>query len=263
MKTFDLSEKKALVCGASQGIGAAIAQVFAAAGAQIIALARSEDRLRALINDLPATPHGPHSYIVCDVGDRERLKEQLTTLIGKHFAIQILVCNTGGPASGPLINASEPEFISAFENHVLVNALLASMLVPGMQKSGYGRIINIISTSAKAPIVNLGVSNTIRAAVASWSKTLATELATTGITVNNVLPGYTQTSRLEGLIAATAQRLGKPTAQVRQSFSERVPMKRFGSPEEVAYAALFLASPKASYITGIHLPVDGGRTESL
>lgn len=255
---LDLNGKRALVCGASQGIGEAAARELARLGAEVILLARSEEKLARVAKELPGKNH---SFLVCDLSDRKALAEKLDRLLTRP--IEILICNTGGPKGGPLTDASEEEFLQGFSNHVLVNSLLVKKLLPGMKTSGYGRVINIISTSVKVPIPNLGVSNTVRGAVANWAKTLSAELAPFAVTVNNVLPGYTETPRLEALIQGAAQRLGKTAPEMTRIWRDSVPMKRFARPEEVASAIAFLASPAASYISGINVPVDGGRTGCL
>jgi 3-oxoacyl-[acyl-carrier protein] reductase len=258
---IDLSQKTALVCGASQGIGQATAIQMAAAGANVILLARTEAKLAETIQ-MMRNPE-KHRCLAIDLMDRSKVRSEVARLLLDTGPIEILVCNSGGPKSGPLIEATDDEFFAAFENHVLGNSLLAKLLVPGMVERSYGRIINIISTSVKAPIANLGVSNTIRAAVASWAKTLASELAPKGITVNNVLPGYTKTPRLDNLINAAASRRKVSEAMVADEWIAQVPARRFADPREVAGAICFLASPIAGYINGINLPVDGGRTASL
>lgn len=258
---LNLSGKVALVCGASQGIGEASARALAAQGASIVALARSEDKLQKLVESLPGEGH---RVLAVDLEDRKHLSSQLDSLLAEIGGpIEILICNTGGPKGGPLAEAEEEAFSQAFENHVLVNTLLVKKLLPGMKDKNYGRVINIISTSVKIPIPNLGMSNTIRGAVASWAKTLSFELAPSGVTVNNVLPGYTETPRLEALISGAAKRLGKTEDEVIQMWKNNVPMKRFAKPEEVASAVGYLASPAAAYINGVSLPVDGGRTGCL
>lgn len=257
---LSLKGKFALVCGASQGIGWSSAVELAAQGASIIALARSEEKLSKLLEELPGDGH---RSLCLDLSDRKELESQLDLLLKDTPAIEILICNTGGPKAGPLFEAEEDNFIQGFENHVLVNALLVKKLLPGMKEKNYGRIINIISTSVKIPIPNLGVSNTIRGAVANWAKTLSVELAPFGVTVNNVLPGYTETPRLEALVAAASKRLNKSEDEVIKMWKGKVPMGRFGKPEETAQAVTFLASPSASYISGVNLPVDGGRTGCL
>lgn len=257
---MDLKGKRALVCGASQGIGEAICFELASRGCQVTALARTQEKLENLVSRLP---QNGHSFLALDVNNREKLKTEISNLLKTNGDIEILVCNTGGPKSGAITDASEEQFLEAFQNHVLVNSLLANLLLPGMKKSKFGRIINIISTSIKIPIPNLGVSNTIRAAVASWAKTLSLEVGEFGVTVNNVLPGFTKTPRLESLIKVAAGREQKSENQIIESWKATIPMRRFAEPNEIASAVGFLASQKASYINGVSLPVDGGRTGSL
>lgn len=232
-------------------------------GAEVLALARSEEKLKTVMAQLNTQNHQKHSYWAIDLQDRMALKERLQEEISRHGGFDILICNTGGPKGGSLLQAEEQEYIKAFENHVLVNSLLAQVCTPPMKGRGYGRIINIISTSVKAPIPNLGVSNTIRGAVANWAKTLSFELAPFGITVNNVLPGYTETPRLEALIDGFAQNQNISFEEAKKIWKSRVPAGRFAKPEETASAVGFLASPAASYINGINLPVDGGRLGNL
>ena len=230
-------------------------------GANIILLARSEGKLQQLADNLP---HETKTKIVFqDLSDTEGLKLKVNALLEELGPIEILVNNAGGPKSGPILEASPEDFMSAFQTHVIASQTLAQLLVPGMKEKNYGRIINIISTSVKVPIPNLGVSNTIRGAMASWSKTLANEVGQYGITVNNVLPGFTATERLDNLMEAAGTRLGKSPQAIEQMWLNTIPAKRFARPEETAQAIAFLASPAASYINGINLPVDGGRTGSL
>jgi len=255
-----LNGKRALVCGSTQGIGRATAEALAGAGARITLLARNPERLAEVAASLPGSGH---DWLVADFA----VPEQVASVVGEHLEatgpFQILVNNTGGPPSGPVVEAGPAEFVAAFESHLLCNHLLAQALLPGMQESGYGRIINIISTSVKQPIRGLGVSNTTRAAVASWAKTLAGEVGRYGITVNNVLPGATLTGRHHALIQARSIKTGVPVAEIEEAMLGEIPLGRFGEPAEVAAAALFLASPSGGYITGINLPVDGGRLGSL
>lgn len=259
---MELKGLKALVCGASQGIGRATALALAASGARVIALARDATQLQSLMAEM--APHmDSHASLPLDLGDLDRVASSLQGLMKSWGPIQILICNTGGPKSGPILEASDEEFLQAFKLHVLANQRLVRLLVPGMKEARYGRIINVISTSVKAPIPNLGVSNTIRAAVASWSKTLAGELGPFGITVNNILPGYTNTARLKALIENTARGQGKSLEQVETEWLSSIPLKRFAEAGETADSIAFLASPKAGYVTGINLPVDGGRTVCL
>lgn len=257
-----LTGKNALVCGSSKGLGKASAIALAALGANVTLLSRSADMLLDAVNDLSLVQGQHHSFIVADISDHESLKAKIKTLTASR-PIHILVNNTGGPPAGAILNASTDEFLTAFNNHLITNHLLANLVVPGMKKSGYGRIINMISTSVKIPLKGLGVSNTIRGAVASWSKTLSNELAPFGITVNNVLPGATATDRLEEIINNKADKSQRTKIEIETEMIAEIPMARFGKPEEIAAAVAFLASPAASYITGISIAVDGGRTGSL
>lgn len=261
---LDLTGKNAIVCGSTQGIGKAIAVQLAEMGANIILIARDEQKLNAVRNELDTSKNQEHHYIKADFSIPSHLKLVLDEYIEiNETQINILVNNTGGPAGGPIQNAKTDEFLSAFNNHLICNHILVQAVKDGMIASGYGRIINIISTSVKQPLNGLGVSNTIRGAVANWSKTLANELGEHGITVNNVLPGATDTVRLKAIIENKATKTGKSVDDIKQEMANQVPMKRIAQPEEVANAVAFLASPAASYINGINVPVDGGRTKSL
>jgi 3-oxoacyl-[acyl-carrier protein] reductase len=257
-----LSGKTAVVCGSTQGIGWAAAQEIAAMGARIVLVARDEEKLKSCLPQL-STEHGQqHTYLVADFSHPQSVEDAIQQFIRNNEA-QILINNTGGPNPGPAIDANIEDFRRAFNAHLICNQILAQALVPGMKKAGYGRIINVISTSVKQPLPNLGVSNTIRGAVASWSKTLAMELGRFNITVNNVLPGATQTGRLEQIIQNKASKMGASAQDVAHEMAEEVPMKRLAEPQEIANAIAFLASPAASYINGINVPVDGGRTLCL
>lgn len=261
---LNLKGKTALVCGSTQGLGKASAMELANLGANIILVARSKAALIKTIKELPNQGQN-HGYIVADFADPSNLKQQLALFSNTHPSItfHILVNNTGGPAGGPITTASIDEFERAFTMHLKCNHILATHVMEGMKTCGYGRIINIISTSVKQPLHGLGVSNTIRGAVASWAKTLANELGAFGITVNNLLPGATSTARLESIIKNKAERLGKSIEEIEVAMKSNIPAKRFGQAEEIGAAIAFLASPAASYINGINLPVDGGRTACL
>jgi 3-oxoacyl-[acyl-carrier protein] reductase len=259
---LDLKGKRAVVCGSTQGIGKASAIELALLGADITLMARNEEKLRAILPELSTGAGQKHDFIVGDFSSADSVENAIHTYAMKNTA-HILVNNTGGPPAGQAIEADAKDFVKAFESHLLCNHILAKALVPGMKKAGFGRIINIISTSVKVPIFGLGVSNTIRGAVANWSKTLSLELAQFGITVNNVLPGATMTARLEAIIQNKAAKTGKSIAEVLKEMTEEVPARRIASAEEVAAAVAFLASPAAGYINGINVPVDGGRTGSL
>ncbi len=258
-----LDGKRALVCGASQGIGCATAGVLAAQGASVTLLARSEEKLAKALAELPVNAGQQHAIVVADLGDTAHLAGEISAQLLSGPAHHILVNNSGGPPPGLASEADTQAFGTAFAQHVLASQIITRAVVPGMRAAGYGRIINIISTSVKEPIPGLGVSNTIRGAMASWAKTLSMELGSAGITVNNVLPGYTNTSRLPPIFAARAKHSGKPLASVEEEARKTVPVGRFADPEETGYAIAFLASPAAAYISGINLPVDGGRTRSL
>jgi 3-oxoacyl-[acyl-carrier protein] reductase len=260
---LDLSGKTALVCGSTQGIGKASAIALANLGANVVLVARNEDTLKNTVSELNISNNQTHNFIVADFRFPEQLKDKVDNFIATHGAIHILVNNTGGPAGGLITNAKAKEFVSAFQNHLICNHMLVQCVIEGMKKNAYGRIINIISTSVKIPLKNLGVSNTIRAAVANWSKTMANELASFGITVNNVLPGATNTGRLQNIIENKSKNTGETFNEIRNEMESEIPLGRFAEPNEIANAVAFLASPAASYITGINLPVDGGRTGSL
>jgi 3-oxoacyl-[acyl-carrier protein] reductase len=259
---FSLQGRNALVCGSSKGIGRAIAVGMAAAGANVTLAARNESELAHTRAMLDSSMGQRHDFLIVDFSKTQELKELITYRL-KTAQYHILVNNTGGPPPGSLMESREEHFLEAFRNHLLCYHVLATALVPGMKAAGYGRVINVISTSVKVPIKGLGVSNTIRAAVANWSKTLSYELAPSGITVNNVLPGATKTQRLEEIIRNRASKMNLPVEHVEKEMIDEIPMGRFALPEEIAAAAVFLASPAAAYVTGINMPVDGGRTGSL
>ena len=254
---LNLNNKNALVCGSTQGIGKATAIALAEEGVNITLLARNEDKLKAVLADLPQQRN--HNYLVADFSNPEELK----ALLSENNNYHILVNNTGGPRAGTILNAEIEEFEIAFTQHLKCNHILAKSLIPFMKNEGYGRIINIISTSVKQPIEGLGVSNTIRGAVANWSKTLATEVGPFGITVNNVLPGATATERLSEILHNVAKKINGTYEQAEAMMKNVTPAKRFAEPREIADAITFLASERAGYINGINVPVDGGRTKSL
>lgn len=258
-----LTNKIALVCGSTQGIGMATAIKLASMGANVILVARNEEKLQEVKQNLSTINGQTHGYLMADFTKPTELKAIISDYINAGNKINILINNTGGPKGGPIIEATTDEFLNTFNQHLICNHILVQAIYPGMIESGYGRIINVISTSVKQPLPNLGVSNTIRGAVASWSKTLAGELGQYGITVNNVLPGATNTIRLQGIAEAKSEKTGESVKDIFEEMAGESPMKRIAEPEEVAAAIAFLASPEASYINGINVPVDGGRTKSL
>ena len=255
-----LEGKHAVVCGATQGIGLAAAQHLAGLGARVTLIARNAERLEEARRSLSQPER--HETAQADFSRPEEVKAAIESVVNAQ-PVHILVNNTGGPAGGPIVDAEVEAFMNTFQQHLVCNHLLAQAVLPGMKAAGYGRIINVISTSVKQPLNNLGVSNTIRGAVANWAKTWANEVAADGITVNNVLPGATLTARLTSLAAAKAEATGSSPEEVLAGMAAKVPAGRVGQPEEVGYAIAFLCSPAAGYISGINLPVDGGRTPSL
>jgi 3-oxoacyl-[acyl-carrier protein] reductase len=259
---LSLEGKNAVICGSSQGIGYAIAEELAIMGANCILLARNGENLRIAVSQLDTTLRQTHSFHVADFNDTEGTKK-LIAGITESVPVHILINNSGGPAAGPIEKATPDQFLQAFNQHLVINHILVTAVTECMKKEGYGRIINIISTSVKVPLKNLGVSNTIRGAVASWAKTMSNELGRYKITVNNVLPGFTRTQRLDSLIAATAEKSGKPVEEVERSMMQEVPLQRFGEAAEIAAVAAFLATPAAAYVNGTSIRVDGGRTGSI
>lgn len=259
---LSLKNKRAVVAGSTAGIGKATAKELALLGAKVTLVARSRDKLEETLQDLPNQQQN-HNYLVSDFSDPSELEKVYAEFIKTSDPVQILINNTGGPPGGKAIHAGLDEFRYAFNQHLICNQILTTLSVPGMKQSGYGRIINVISTSVKAPINGLGVSNTIRGAVGNWSKTLANELGEFNITVNNVLPGATMTDRLTSIIASKAEKEGTTYEEVKSKMESEIPMKRFASAEEVANAIAYLSSPAASYINGINVPVDGGRLPCL
>ena len=259
--TTSLAGRRALVCGASRGIGRATALALAAAGAEVTALARTEDALESLVGEIEAAG-GTARALAADLDERDALRTAIAGLLSATGDHHILINNTGGPKGGPLVAAAEEELSVAFGRHVLASHALVQALLPGMTEAGYGRIVNVVSTSVREPIPNLGVSNTIRGAMASWAKSLSRELPP-GVTINNVLPGFTDTDRLGQLAQARALREDGSVDGVYTAWIGQVPEGRLARPEETAAAIAWLCSPAAAYIRGVSLPVDGGRLRSI
>lgn len=259
---LQLNGRTALISGSSQGIGFAAAYELASLGANCVLLARDAARLADACSRLPKNEQQQHQFEVADFSKPDEVLAVIQRITSKH-TIHIVVNNTGGPAAGPAHMADPSAFLAAFQQHLICNHHIVQACWPQMRDAGYGRIINIISTSVKVPLPNLGVSNTIRGAVASWAKTLANELGVHGITVNNVLPGATSTGRLDAIIQNNAAKTSQSVEEVATHMQQEIPMRRFGKPEEIAAVVAFLASPAAAYVTGTSIPVDGGRTGSI
>jgi 3-oxoacyl-[acyl-carrier protein] reductase len=260
---LDLTGKRAIVCGSTQGIGKAAALQLARMGANVVLVARDIAKLEQCRAELDTQRNQQHDIISADYNFPEDLKVKVEQFIQTRGRADILVNNTGGPPGGPIASAKTEDFYKAFNNHLICNHIMVQAICESMKENKWGRIINVISTSVKQPLKGLGVSNTIRAAVANWSKTLSLELAPFGITVNNVLPGATSTQRLSSLLEAKAEKTGHSVKYLEEEMIAEIPAGRFAEPQEIANAIAFLASPAADYITGINLPVDGGRTGSL
>lgn len=260
---LDLTNKTALVCGASQGLGFASAIELALLGANIIAVSRHEEKLKSAVMKLDTSKGQQHTYLAIDLSNPESIRQMVYPYLTKGNIIHILVNNAGGPPSALMIETEIAEIEKAFRTHVISSHLFAQLVVPGMKKAGFGRIINIVSTSVKQPINGLGISNLVRAAVANWAKTLANEISSYGITVNNVLPGFTNTDRINYLFDKQASEQGISKDEILERTIAAIPVKRIGEPAEFGAAVAFLCSPAAAYINGINLPVDGGRTGSL
>ena len=258
---LNIKNKNALVCGSSKGIGKAAAIELSKLGANVTLVSRSAERLSEVIRELDKSEGQHHEFLALDLLHTEELKAHIHTLTITR-PIHILVNNSGGPSGGPIIEASPEAFQQAFQSHIIASQVLVQGVLDGMKKEGYGRIINIVSTSIREPLDGLGVSNTIRAAMGNWAKTMANELGSFGITVNNVLPGFTDTGRLREIMKDRAEKWNKTESEVVDLMRQQVPLKRFAEPSEIANAVAFLASPAASYITGTNITVDGGRTKS-
>ena len=257
---INLTGYKAIVCGSTQGIGKATAEELVTLGATVTLVARDEEALIAVRDSLNGNGH---QAVCADFDDQNILDERINSHVNRHGPFHILVNNTGGPPSGEIIKANNEEFIEAYSKHLICNHILTKAVLPGMKSDEYGRIINVISTSVKEPIPNLGVSNVTRGAVANWAKTLSREVSSFGITVNNILPGATNTARLKSIISEIASKQGSKSKTIENEMKNKIPARRIAQPEEIAYAIAFLASPAASYINGINLPVDGGKLMCL
>jgi 3-oxoacyl-[acyl-carrier protein] reductase len=259
---LNLAGRHALVCGASEGIGRATARELALLGADVTLLARREAVLREVADALPCADGQRHDWLAADMSDTAALQSQVQAL-AQTRPVHILVNNTAGPPGGSAYAAGVDEFLDAFRRHLLANQVLVQAVLPGMRAAQWGRVVNVVSTSVREPIPNLGVSNTVRGAVAGWAKTLSRELAPFGITVNNVLPGYTSTGRIEQIVRDRVAATGKPEAAILDAMRSGVPAGRFAEPAEIGGVIAFLCSPAAGYVNGTSLAVDGGRMQSI
>jgi 3-oxoacyl-[acyl-carrier protein] reductase len=259
---LNLEGRHALVCGASEGIGRAAAHELALLGASVTVLARRAEALREVAAALPRSGAQSHDWIAADVSDTEGLRGRVQALAAAA-PVHILVNNTGGPPGGPAHAAEVSAFLDAFNRHLVANQVLVQAVLPGMRAARWGRIVNVVSTSVREPIPGLGVSNTVRGAVAAWAKTLSRELAADGITVNNVLPGFTETARIGQIVSNRVSAEGRTEEEVRASMRAGVPAGRFATPEETGGVIAFLCSPAAGYVNGVSLAVDGGRMNSI
>jgi 3-oxoacyl-[acyl-carrier protein] reductase len=259
---LNLTGRHALVCGASEGIGRAAARELALLGADVTLLSRRQDALDAAVAALPRAGGQRHRTLAADASRRDGLRAKVEALAAEA-PVHILVNNTGGPPGGPASGADEASLLDAFGTHLLANHALMQVVAPGMRAAGWGRIVNVVSTSVYEPIVGLGVSNTVRGAVASWAKTLSRELGPHGITVNNVLPGYTETARIDQILRDRTAATGKSREDVIAAMLASVPAGRFAQPGETGGVIAFLCSPAAGYVNGVSLAVDGGRMNSI
>ena len=257
-----LKGKHALVCGASKGIGAATAKILAKAGASVTVCARNTEALNGLCIELSTLGSGSHSSLPLDLENTESIKPAVEALISAKGPIHILINNAAGPKGGPLLGVELADLEGPFKRHLHASHTMVQAVVAGMESENYGRIIQIISTSVKEPIPNLGLSNTLRGAMASWSKTLSRELPAC-ITINNVLPGFTDTERLGSLAASINEKTGKSVEAIQEGWMVQVPIGRLIDPLETASAIAFLAMPASGGIRGVSLAVDGGRLRSI
>jgi len=258
-----LRGKTALIGAASKGLGYAIARELAVEGATIVICARTKEPLKEA-RDRLATETGAKVYAIsADLSKYEDVKRVATTSLEKLGRVDILINNNGGPPAGPFETHDAATWQEAFDQTLRSAVEMSRAVLPGMKERHWGRIINVTSMAAKQPVDNLVLSNSLRAAVHGFARTLANEVAEFGITVNNIMPGYTRTERVESLAAATAKRDNTDAATVLTRFEKDVPMRRLGEPEEFAALAAFLASERASYITAQSIAVDGGWIRGL
>jgi 3-oxoacyl-[acyl-carrier protein] reductase len=263
LKNYSLLGKNALVLGASQGLGLGVARALSEAGATVIIASRNHSKLEKAITTLSIEKGQQHKWVVIDTLQLADSKNTIEALVNSVEGIDILINNTGGPAPKSMLDTTIEDLENGFISHLLHTHQTSLLLLPHMRKNGFGRIVNILSTSIKEPIDQLGVSNTVRVAVANWAKTLSREVAIDGVTINNVLPGFTDTERVGVIFENRAKEKGVSVSEVKAQLESTIPAGRMGMVEEFAAAVLFLCTPAASYINGVNLPVDGGTIRSL
>lgn len=259
---ISLKGKKALIGGSSRGIGKAIAIQLAESGASVTLMARSTDKMKAITEKLPTSDNQNHHYLQVDFSDHTAFR----SIIENYFEtnhVDILVNNTQGPEAGGALEKKVGDYQNAFDLLFKSVVLTTELALKHMQDQGWGRIINVASISVKEPLNYLALSNTIRAAVVTWGKSLSIDVAKDGITVNNVLTGYFDTERIAQLNAKKAEKMGVSETEVLRAMENNVPTKRIGKPKEYGYLVAFLASEKAAYINGANIPIDGGLLKSF
>jgi len=259
---ISLRGKNALVGGSSKGIGRAIAERLAASGANLTLMARSEEVLKEIVEKLDRSLGQQHHYLVVDFSDFPTFAAQMESYFKEH-SVDILINNTQGPAAGGALDKTIGDYQTAFDLLFKCAVHTTGLALPHMQKQQWGRIVNVASISVKEPLNYLALSNSLRAALVSWAKSLAIDIAKDNITINNTLTGYFDTERIAQLNVQKAQKMGIPVSEVRAAMEAAVPINRIGKPEEYANAVCFLVSEQASYITGTNIPIDGGLLKSL
>lgn len=261
---LNLTGKRALVCGASSGLGRAVAEALAAEGAHVALLSRDAEKLQVVADAINATAVGRAVVVTADLADHPGLLAAVDTAEGLLGGpIEILLNNTGGPPPSGVAGLDPEVWRSQFEAMVLSVFRLTDRVLPAMRAAGWGRVLNVASSSVVEPIANLGVSTALRSSVAGWAKTLAVEVAADGITVNTLLPGRIDTPRIESLDRTTAERRGISPEEARADSVKTIPVGRIGTTQEFGAVAAFLASPKAAYVTGSLIRIDGGAIRAI